>query len=110
MTLALTFTLARSPIPTLTPTPNSTPTPPQPSLSPHPTRLQVGGLCALLTHASLTPYLSGVPWRHRAAQGLAVLTAASSLAYGAHALPATRLATLPPPGPPPSPALPPFVH
>ena len=64
----------------------------------------MGGLCALLTHASLTPYLSGVPWRHRAAQGLALLTAASSLGYGAHALPATRLATLPPPGP----ALPPL--
>ena len=42
----------------------------------------MGGLCALLTHASLTPYLSGVPWRHRAAQGLAALIAASSLAYG----------------------------
>ena len=42
---------------------------------------QVGGLGALLTHASLTPYLSGVPWRHRAAQGLAALTAATSLAY-----------------------------
>jgi hypothetical protein len=65
--------------------------------------MQVGGLCALLTHASLTPYLSGVPWRHRAAQGLAALTAASSLVYGAHALPTTRLAPPPahpsPPGP-----------
>jgi hypothetical protein len=107
LTLALTFTLALSPsptpslakqqhqLPTLTPTPNSTPIPAQPSPSPHPTRLQVGGLCALLTHASLTPYLSGVPWRHRAAQGLSALTAASSLAYGAHALPTTLPTTLP---------------
>ena len=61
----------------------------------------MGGLCALLTHATLTPYLSGVPWRHRAAQGLAALTAASSLVYGAHALPTTCLAPrLPKPCPP----------
>jgi len=132
LTLALTFTLALSPsptpslakqqhqLPTLTPTPNSTPIPAQPSPSPHPTRLQVGGLCALLTHASLTPYLSGVPWRHRAAQGLSALTAASSLAYGAHALPTTLPTTLPtlpttrlatPPPLPPAPTdLPPSAH
>ena len=61
----------------------------------------MGGLCALLTHATLTPYLSGVPWRHRAAQGLAALTAACSLVYGAHAVPTTCLAPrLPKPSPP----------
>ena len=80
----------------------------------------MGGLCALLTHASLTPYLSGVPWRHRAAQGLSALTAASSLAYGAHALPTTLPTTLPtlpttrlatPPPLPPAPTdLPPSAH
>ena len=62
------------------PHPNSIPPrshlPPSSAAARHPTCLQVGGLCALLTHATLTPYLSGVPWRHRAAQGLAALTAA----------------------------------
>ena len=43
---------------------------------------QISGLCALLAHAALTPYLASVSWRHRATQALAVLVAATSLAYG----------------------------
>ncbi len=69
---------ARPPAP---PSPSQERAPPAPSPCRAPSP-QVGGFCALLAHASVTPYLSSVPWRHRAVQALAALIAATSLAYG----------------------------
>lgn len=43
---------------------------------------QIGGLVALIAHATATPWLSSKPWRHHAVQAISLLNAALLVVYG----------------------------